>query len=521
MVPSLFHLCFSPLFFASCSIQVISQVRVGFISATLHSAGNFGDDEWMRQLQQQMTQGETTMNSPQPNHQFRHIQYDQNSPLPMNKNASSRTNEMDVSRQSAASQVEQNMPRTNSIDGLHQHQGGGMDTMAAVNSLLQQQQQQQSSLPNNLQQHQLQPQSTQPNAQQLSNLHENLIQLQKLQEQQQQILRNISQNTGLVDPNSIMNPLGTLLTTLVGQMSGNTNSNNSGSTAMNSNSNSVNTVGNQNPNTGNGNTWNQMSGGQQALQVPQDNAVHNPLPSMLPPIQQQQQQPPAFVARSNAPLEPPQPLRLLPTATRRPAETTQRKRYVSNTSLTKPGRAPSRDPSRGNSPNTNINIEFPSAPIIRKSETSSKKQRPKSFPQQLWDAMMTEGPMNDDAFEWLPDGKSFVVVDSEFFCKEILDRKFKQSKYGSFVRKLHRWGFIRLTSGTGTDCFHHPLFQRLRPELVSQIKCNSRNGKDGGKKGHNAYSRGEYLDSVQPSLMGVEKFIRAKVVTPETEDPFL
>merc|ERR1712194_11461 len=119
---------------------------------------------------------------------------------------------------------------------------------------------------------------------------------------------------------------------------------------------------------------------------------------------------------------------------------------------------------------------------------------------------MMKGPSNDAAFEWLPDGKSFVVVDSVFFCKEILDRKFKQSKYGSFVRKLHRWGFIRLTSGTGTDCFHHPLFQRLRPELVPQIKCNSRNGKD-GKKGHNAYARGEMQDSVQPSLMGVEKFI--------------
>ncbi len=387
--------------------------------------------------------------------------------------------------------------------------------MAALTNLLQQQQQQHSSHPSNQNQSALQQQlatlqqqqNSQLNSQPLS-LQDNLLQLQKLQEQQHQILKNISQNTGLVDPNNIVNPLGTLLNTLIGQMGGNNASNISNSNSNISNnvmSRSLHSAMSHDPNNTNAVTWGQMGG--ETL-----NNQGGRLPSMLPPIQQQQQ--PAFVGRSNAPLNAPRPLRIPPTS----SETIEEgKRYGPSNSLARPSmsRGPSRVP--GPNSNTNINIEFPSAPLIRKTEPK-KKEKPKAFPQQLWDAMMTEGPMNDAAFEWLPDGKSFVIVDSVFFCKEILDRKFKQSKYGSFVRKLHRWGFIRLTSGTGTDCFHHPLFQRFRPELVSEIKCNSRNGKDGNKKGQNAYARMESLDLVQPSLMGVEKFIRAKVVSTENEE---
>ena len=460
----------------------------------------------MRQLQQQegpMGRGDAPPNSPHRS-QFR-LPSDHNTPLPLLPTRGSRNNEMDASKLGADREPQdsqtQHMPRVNSIDGLHQLQGA--DNMTALNSLLQQQQQH-SSVPNNPLQQQLQPQNCRLNEQPLS-LKDNLLQLQKLQEQQQQILKNISQNTGLVDPNGVVNPLGTLLNTLIGQMGGNNtgnNSNNTGSGAMNRAHTSA--MGND-PNNNNAVAWGQMGG----------DLLNNQggiLPSMLPPIQQQQQ--PAFVGRSNAPLNAPRPLRM-PTTSRQTVE--EGKRYPPSHGLARPnvGRGPSRVP--GPNSNTNINIEFPSAPLIRKTETK-KKQKPKAFPQQLWDAMMTEGPMNDAAFEWLPDGKSFVVVDSAFFCKEILDRKFKQSKYGSFVRKLHRWGFIRLTSGTGTDCFHHPLFQRYRPELVSEIKCNSRNGKDGNKKGHNAYARIEYQDSVQPSLMGVEKFIRAKVVSTENEE---
>jgi hypothetical protein len=433
------------------------------------------------------------------------------------------------------------MPRVNSIDGLQQFQGP--DSLAALNSLLQQHQQQ-SSIPNNnnnnnntdaslgtntmqtldqqvaaLQQQQ-QPQHQQPPTQQMhQNLQESLLQLQKLQEQQQQIIKNIS-HTGLVDPNSLLNPLGTLLNTLIGQINVNNNGNGSSNSGIVNNNNIIDKTSSpinnamnlgQNNSSSNNNSngtlaWGQLGEGKhQATNA--TNSFQNS-PGMMPSVSQQLQQQLGLSLESAEPL--PQHLRDEPM---QPSGPNHQGLNRTNPLFGAAGTT-----------NTNINTEFPAPPIIRKTEShtmvnssTSKKQKPRSFPTQLWDAMMTEGLSNDAAFEWLPDGKSFVVVDSDFFCKEILDRKFKQSKYGSFVRKLHRWGFIRLTSGTGTDCFHHPLFQRSRPELVTQIKCNSRNGKD-GKKGHNAYARGDIEDSVQPSLMGVEKFIRAKVVSTETDD---
>jgi hypothetical protein len=72
----------------------------------------------------------------------------------------------------------------------------------------------------------------------------------------------------------------------------------------------------------------------------------------------------------------------------------------------------------------------------------------------------------------------------------------------SFVRKLHRWGFVRLTSGTGTDCFHHPLFQKGRKDLASKITCTPRD-KDGNLKT-------PHRNMKPPSLAGVERFIRQK-----------
>ena len=118
-------------------------------------------------------------------------------------------------------------------------------------------------------------------------------------------------------------------------------------------------------------------------------------------------------------------------------------------------------------------------------EAANKKRRQrapktkKSFPKQLWDAMA--GHSNrEDAFEWLPDGNSFVIVNWDIFCNDILDKTLKASKYGSFVRKLHRWGFVRLTSGTGTDCFHHPSFQRSYGELVKTIVSSVTKSSGGG-----------------------------------------
>ena len=73
----------------------------------------------------------------------------------------------------------------------------------------------------------------------------------------------------------------------------------------------------------------------------------------------------------------------------------------------------------------------------------------------------------------------------------------------------------------GTDCFHHPLFQRGKKDLASKIVCTPRAdmpggshaGMSGGKDQAKLIGMMASADSKPPSLAGVEKFIRAKVAT--------
>ena len=139
--------------------------------------------------------------------------------------------------------------------------------------------------------------------------------------------------------------------------------------------------------------------------------------------------------------------------------------------------------------------------VLRK----DKKKRAKSFPEKLMQAMMENE--NERAVAWLPDGKSFVIVSPDLFVNEVLSSSFKEAKYASFVRKLHRWGFIRLTSGTGTDCFHHPSFNRNYPEYAARITCAPM--KEGQPPPKETKPR-RGVSEKPPSLAGVERFIRAK-----------
>lgn len=149
---------------------------------------------------------------------------------------------------------------------------------------------------------------------------------------------------------------------------------------------------------------------------------------------------------------------------------------------------------------------------------SSKRKRKQTFPEKLMQAMIEYG--NEETVAWLPDGKSFVVVSPDKFCDEVLQKAFKEAKYASFVRKLHRWGFVRLTSGTGTDCFHHPQFQKNGKELAGTIHCVPR-GDDKNSHDNAAGATSSGMDSKPPSLAGVEKFIKGTVsaaaISSETE----
>ena len=152
----------------------------------------------------------------------------------------------------------------------------------------------------------------------------------------------------------------------------------------------------------------------------------------------------------------------------------------------------------------------------RKAEPKSRRKA-KSFPVKLMSALIENS--SDDVIAWLPDGKSFVIVNPDLFVDTILSKTFKECKYASFVRKLHRWGFVRLTSGTGTDCFHHPLFQRNRTDLCARIVCTPRDplkASESESEKRVAVATSMTNDK-PPSLAGVEKFFKSRPCTSQSD----
>ena len=87
-------------------------------------------------------------------------------------------------------------------------------------------------------------------------------------------------------------------------------------------------------------------------------------------------------------------------------------------------------------------------------------------------------PPYQRAASWSDDGKSIVILDKTLFCELILPLFFKRTKFPSFVRKLFRWGFSRVTSKairrSKNQIFAHPDFVRMAPGAnVSSIAASS------------------------------------------------
>jgi len=95
------------------------------------------------------------------------------------------------------------------------------------------------------------------------------------------------------------------------------------------------------------------------------------------------------------------------------------------------------------------------------------RQRAKSFPDKLMQAISEQ--TNEEIVAWLPDGKSFAIFDRQKFCMSILSQFFKESMFSSFIRKLRRWGFVRLNSSKGTDCFYHPMFFKNQNDCAFEL----------------------------------------------------
>lgn len=75
-----------------------------------------------------------------------------------------------------------------------------------------------------------------------------------------------------------------------------------------------------------------------------------------------------------------------------------------------------------------------------------------------------------DIVSFLPHGRAFMVHKPDRFVEEIMPRYFAQTKWSSFTRQLHLWGFTRMQSGVDSGGFYHELFLKGHPDLCLYMR---------------------------------------------------
>lgn len=75
-----------------------------------------------------------------------------------------------------------------------------------------------------------------------------------------------------------------------------------------------------------------------------------------------------------------------------------------------------------------------------------KRRSDNTFPITL--SSLLSNPELNHIISWLPSGDAFGIHKQEEFENEILPKYFRQARFNSFVRKLNRWGFHRVSKST-------------------------------------------------------------------------
>lgn len=73
---------------------------------------------------------------------------------------------------------------------------------------------------------------------------------------------------------------------------------------------------------------------------------------------------------------------------------------------------------------------------------------------------------------WQPHGKAFLIHKPDDFASDVLPKYFEGSKFRSFQRQLHIYGFQRIKNKNSPDCnaLYHELFCRGHQSLSMRMK---------------------------------------------------
>ena len=92
---------------------------------------------------------------------------------------------------------------------------------------------------------------------------------------------------------------------------------------------------------------------------------------------------------------------------------------------------------------------------------------------------VTKRPGDGDIVSWQPHGRAFRVHDPHRFHEKIMSRYFNQTKFKSFQRQLHIYGFHRINSGADKGAYYHKLFVRDHQSLSLRMARNKIKGTSG------------------------------------------
>ena len=76
-----------------------------------------------------------------------------------------------------------------------------------------------------------------------------------------------------------------------------------------------------------------------------------------------------------------------------------------------------------------------------------------SFPVKLHKIL--SNPLFCRIITWLPHGRSWKILQSEEFEREVLPRYFRHKKLASFMRQVNGWAFTRVNEGPDHKSYYH------------------------------------------------------------------
>ena len=76
---------------------------------------------------------------------------------------------------------------------------------------------------------------------------------------------------------------------------------------------------------------------------------------------------------------------------------------------------------------------------------------------------------DESIVSWQPHGKAFRVHVPHVFARTVMLRYFKQTKYKSFLRQLHIYGFHRIGKGMDRGAYFHSMFIRDKKSMSFQM----------------------------------------------------